>query len=61
MVDVSNMKRDITITRINYRYFYYSSSNDRELIIVICRKSVLIDAFVLDKVIRIIAEMAISA
>jgi hypothetical protein len=60
MVNVSNMERDIAITRINHRYFHYFFFNDRELIIVICRKSVLIDKFVLDEIIRIITEMAIS-
>ena len=55
------MKRGIAIARTNHRYLHYSSSNDRELIIVIYRKCVLIDTFVLDKVIRIIAEVAISA
>jgi hypothetical protein len=60
MINVDNMERDIAITRINHRYLHYSSFNNRELIIVMYRKRVLIDAFVLDKVIRIIAEMAIS-
>ena len=60
MVDVNNIKRDITITRTNYRYFHYSSFNDRELIIVIYRKNVLIDTFVLDEVVNIITEMTIS-
>ena len=60
MIDVDNIERDITITRINYRHFYYSSFNDREFIIVICRKSVLIDAFVLDKVISIMVKVAIG-
>ena len=60
MVDVGNMERDMAIARINYRHFYYFSFNDRELIIIICRKSVLIDAFVLDKIIRIVTEVAIS-
>jgi hypothetical protein len=55
------MERDMAITRTNHRYFYSSSSYDRELIIIICRKSVLIDAFVLNEIIRIIAEVAISA
>jgi hypothetical protein len=54
------MERDIAIARTNYRYLYYSFSYDREFIIVICRKSVLIDTFVLDKVIRIMVEMVIS-
>ena len=60
MVDVSNMERDMAITRTNHRHFHCSSSNDREFIIVMCRKSVLIDAFVLDEVIYIVAEVAIS-
>ena len=60
MVDVSNMKRDIAIRRINYRYFHCSFFNDRKLIIIMCRKNVLIDAFVLDEIIRVIAEMVIS-
>jgi hypothetical protein len=60
MIDVSNIKRDMAIARINHRYFYYFFFYDRELIIIICRKSVLINAFVLDEVIRIIAKMAIS-
>ena len=54
------MERDIAITRTNHRYLYYFFFNNKELIIVMCRKSVLIDAFVLDKVIRIMAEMIIS-
>jgi hypothetical protein len=61
MVNVSNIERGMAIARINHRYFHYSSSNNRELIIVMHRKSVLIDAFVLDEVIRIMAEMAISS
>jgi hypothetical protein len=61
MVDVSNMERDIAITRTNYRHFHCSSFYNREFIIVICRKSVLIDTFVLDEIIRVVAEMAISA
>jgi hypothetical protein len=60
MVDVSNIKRDMAIARINYCHFHCSFSNNKEFIIVICRKSVLINAFVLDEIIRIIAEMAIS-
>jgi hypothetical protein len=60
MINVNNMERDIAITRINHRHFYCSSFNNRELILVICRKSVLIDAFVLDEIIRIMAEMAIN-
>jgi hypothetical protein len=55
------MERDITIARINHRHFHYSFSYNRELIIVMCRKSVLIDAFVLDKVIRVIAKITINA
>jgi hypothetical protein len=60
VVNVSNMERDMAITRTNYRHFYYSSSYNRELVIIMCRKSILIDTFVLDEVIRIMAEMAIS-
>jgi hypothetical protein len=60
MVDVNNMKRDMAITRTNYRHLYYFFFYDREFIIIICRKNVLIDAFVLDKIIRIMAEMAIN-
>jgi hypothetical protein len=60
MVDVGNMKRGMTVTRTNHCHLYCSSSYDRELILVKCRKSVLIDAFVLDKVIRIMVKMAIS-
>jgi hypothetical protein len=50
----------MAITRINYRYLYYSFFYNKEFIIIIYRKSVLIDTFVLDKVIRIITEIAIS-
>jgi hypothetical protein len=50
----------MAITRINYCYFYYSPSYNRELVLVICRKSVLINAFVLNKIIRIMTEIAIS-
>jgi hypothetical protein len=60
MINVNNIERDMAIARINYRYFYYFFFYDRELIIVICRKSVLIDAFVLDKIIRVITKIAIS-
>jgi hypothetical protein len=60
VINVDNMERDIAVTRINHCHFHCSLSYNRELILVICRKSVLIDAFVLDKVIRIITEMAIS-
>jgi hypothetical protein len=60
MVNVSNIERDIAITRINYRYFYYFFSNDREFIIVICRKNVLIDAFVLNKIVNIIVKVTFS-
>jgi hypothetical protein len=55
------MERDMAITRINYRYFHYSFFNNRKFIFVIYRKSVFIDAFVLDKIIRIMAEMVISS
>jgi hypothetical protein len=60
MVNVSNMKRDMAVTRINHCHFHCSPFYNRKLILVMCRKSVLIDAFVLDEVIRIIAEVAIS-
>jgi hypothetical protein len=50
----------MAIARTNHRHFYYSFFNDRELIFVMCRKSVLINAFVLDEVIRIIVKMTIS-
>jgi hypothetical protein len=60
VIDVSNMKRDMAVTRINYCHFYCSSFYDRELILVMCRKSVFIDAFVLDEIVRIMAEVAIS-
>jgi hypothetical protein len=60
VVDVGNMESDVAIARINYRHFHYFFFNDRKFILVICRKSVLIDAFVLDEVIRIMAEVAIS-
>jgi hypothetical protein len=55
------MERGIAIAWINYRHFYCFFSNDRELILVMCRKNVLINAFVLDKVIRVMVEVAISA
>jgi hypothetical protein len=61
MVNISNIKRDIAIARINHCHFHYSSFNDRKLILVMCHKNVLIDTFVLDEVIRVIAEVAISA
>jgi hypothetical protein len=60
VVNVGNMKRDMAVTRINHCHFHCFPFYDRELILVICRKSVLIDTFVLDEVIRIMAEMAIS-
>ena len=60
MVNVNNMKRDIAITRTNYRYLYYFFSYNRKFIIIIYRKSVLIYAFVLNEIIRIMAEMVIS-
>jgi hypothetical protein len=60
MVNVDNIERDVAIARINHCYLYYFFFNDRKLIIVMCRKNVLIDAFILDKVIRIITEMAIN-
>jgi hypothetical protein len=55
------MKRNMAIARTNYRYFHYFSFNNREFIIVICRKSVLIDAFVLDEIINIMIEIIISS
>jgi hypothetical protein len=60
VIDVGNIKRGIAVTRINHCYFHYFLFYDREFIIVMCRKSVLIDAFVLDEVIRIMAEVAIN-
>jgi hypothetical protein len=60
MINVNNMERDIAIARINYCHFHYFFSNNRKLILVIYRKSVLIDTFVLDKIIRIMTEMVIS-
>jgi hypothetical protein len=60
MINVGNIERDVTITRINYYYFHYSSFNNRKLIIVIYRKNVLIDAFVLNEIIRIMVKMIIS-
>jgi hypothetical protein len=60
VVNVNNMKRDMAVARTNHCYFYCSPFYNKKLILVMCRKSVLIDAFVLDEIIRIIAEMAIS-
>jgi hypothetical protein len=60
VVNVNNIKRGIAVTRTNHCHFYYFSFYDRELILVMCRKSVLIDAFVLDKIIRIMTEVVIS-
>jgi hypothetical protein len=60
MVDINNMERGVAVTRINHCYLYCFFSYDRELVIVMCRKSVLIDTFVLDEVIRIMTEVAIS-
>jgi hypothetical protein len=60
MIDVGNMERGMAIAWINYGHFHCFSFNDRKFILVMCRKSVLIDAFVLDEIIRIMAEMAIS-
>ena len=60
MIDVSNIERGMAVARINHCHFYYFPFYDRELILVMCRKSVLIDAFVLDEIIRIVAEVAIS-
>jgi hypothetical protein len=50
----------MAIARTNHCYFHYFPFYNKELILVICRKSVLIDAFVLDEIIRIITKMAIS-
>jgi hypothetical protein len=61
MVNVNNMERDTAIMWINYYYFHYFSFNNRELIIVMCRKSVLIDAFVLNKIINIMTEVTINS
>jgi hypothetical protein len=60
VVDVGNIKRGMAVTRTNHCYFYYSPFYDREFILVICRKSVLIDTFVLDEIVRIVAEVVIS-
>jgi hypothetical protein len=60
VVNVGNMERDMAVARTNHCHFHCSPSYDRELVIVMCRKSVLIDAFVLDEIIRIMAEIAIS-
>jgi hypothetical protein len=50
----------MAVTRTNHCYFHYFPFYNRKLILVIYRKSVLIDTFVLDKVIRIMTEVAIS-
>jgi hypothetical protein len=60
MINVNNIERGMAVTRTNHCHFHCSSFYNKELILVICRKSVLIDAFVLDKIIRIMAEVAIS-
>jgi hypothetical protein len=60
VIDVDNMERGMAVTRINYCYFYCFPFYNRELVLVMCRKSVLIDAFVLDEIIRIMVEVAIS-
>jgi hypothetical protein len=60
VINVSNIKCGITVARTNHCHFYYFSFYDRELILVMCRKSILINAFVLDEIIRIVAEVAIS-
>jgi hypothetical protein len=60
VVNVSNIERGMAVARTNYCHFHCFLFYDRELVIVMCRKSVFIDAFVLDKVIRIMAEVAIS-
>jgi hypothetical protein len=54
------MERGMAIARINYRYFHCFFFNNRKLILVMCRKNVLIDAFVLNEIIRIIVEIVIS-
>jgi hypothetical protein len=60
VVDVGNMERGMAVARTNYCHFHCFPFYDREFVIVMCRKSVLIDAFVLDEVIRIVAEVVIS-
>jgi hypothetical protein len=50
----------MAIARINYRHFYCSFFYNKEFIIIICRKSVLINAFLLNEIIRIMAEIVIS-
>jgi hypothetical protein len=60
VVNVNNIKRDMAVARTNHCYFHYSPSYNKEFILVICRKSVLIDTFVLDEIIRIVVKMAIS-
>jgi hypothetical protein len=60
VINVSNMECDMAVTRINHCHLHCFFFYDKELILVMCRKSVLIDAFVLDEIIRIMAKMAIS-
>jgi hypothetical protein len=60
VIDVNNMERDMAVARTNHCHFYCFPFYDKELIIVMCRKSVLIDAFVLDEIIRIMTEVIIS-
>jgi hypothetical protein len=60
VVNVSNMERGMAVTRTNHYHFHCFFFYDRELIFVMCCKNVLIDAFVLDEVIRIVTEIAIS-
>jgi hypothetical protein len=60
MIDGNNIERDVAITRTNYRYFHCFPFYNKELILVMCRKSVLIDAFVLDEIIRIMIKVAIN-
>jgi hypothetical protein len=60
MVDVSNIERNVAIARTNHRHFYCFSFYNKKFIIIMCRKSVLIDTFVLDKVIRIVIEVTIG-
>ena len=60
MINVNNIKRDMTVARSNHCHFHCSPFYDKELILVMCRKNVLIDAFVLDEIIRIMIKMAIS-
>jgi hypothetical protein len=60
VIDVNNMECDMAVTRINHCHLHCFPFYNKKLVLVMCRKSVLIDAFVLDEVIRIVAKMAIS-